>query len=733
MSITVITRMSDSDEKPHTIGEIFSIGKNYRHPDSVLVSYPNAAKNTLGSFPKNKDYKIAIIGAGASGIASLYELSRIARNQNSGKINVTLYESDYNNFIKLKNSISPRNLDFYGKRAGRVFAARSREREEKDHSVYEIGAMRFPEIAGLTWHYASIAFGDDKSVEIFPNPGKVPTEFVFGDRVDRYVYKNGTEYWLDGNSPTKVIKDIIKEGLAGTEKEPNISLYPIGCKDPIKISNELKNKDTTKVRLKEIQQQWKNFVNAHDSITLESAVRRIVKEKVKCLPQIAGVEKEEDKINYYVELFGCFGFGTGGFKSIFNISLIEMMRLILWDYSNEYMLPVEENVQFFSNLYDKACKDNSKFVVNVEHARVCDVCHSGSGDGVKAIVFDYKIRDSDAKEENCITRGEYDFAILAIPPKQLSAVVSRAGFNNTERNIKFGDYVGDHDQTMINEVLARPPLILSNSNETPNANIITAINQVHMVTSSKVFGTIKASNFNKISPELTIGEKFGKIKAIVSDCGLASSYIVPSPIKVSGKKTLSSEPEYYSFLISYAWEDDTKKILGKFNVYPMNSEYLDVTKLDKNEQMINSIINHTIRDIKEPLEKVYKRWWLGDLLTTAKKANALTDMLSYDWTTNHTAGAFKLDMTGGYYNSHLCFRYHTHALNPNLYNRFFLANDSYSHLGGWLEGAFMSAINAVSGIIVAANGGGSNGLNALTTEARGIIESLEQIASNDSI
>jgi len=42
----------------------------------------------------------------------------------------------------------------------------------------------------------------------------------------------------------------------------------------------------------------------------------------------------------------------------------------------------------------------------------------------------------------------------------------------------------------------------------------------------------------------------------------------------------------------------------------------------------------------------------------------------------------------------------------------FLASCSYSHLGGWLEGAFMSAINAVAGGVVSLNQGNVGALNA---------------------
>jgi tryptophan 2-monooxygenase len=53
----------------------------------------------------------------------------------------------------------------------------------------------------------------------------------------------------------------------------------------------------------------------------------------------------------------------------------------------------------------------------------------------------------------------------------------------------------------------------------------------------------------------------------------------------------------------------------------------------------------------------------------------------------------------------------------------FLAS-CYSHLGGWLEGAFMSAINAVAGIVVSLNSGQ---IGALNTEAQKLFTTLTPV------
>lgn len=178
MGITVMPGLTsmESDTRTQristTIGQARLNGRFYRHPDSALVSYPVAVDNALGALP-DRAYNIAIVGGGAAGIASLYELSRLAKTLSAGTMTVTLYESDPDSFLT-RLEAGTQAINVRGLKAGRVSAARVNQND----TVYEVGAMRFPEIAGLTWHYASVVYGDGAPIKVFPNPGKVPTEFM---------------------------------------------------------------------------------------------------------------------------------------------------------------------------------------------------------------------------------------------------------------------------------------------------------------------------------------------------------------------------------------------------------------------------------------------------------------------------------------------------------------------------------------------------------------------------
>jgi phenylalanine 2-monooxygenase len=144
--------------------------------------------------------------------------------------------------------------------------------------------------------------------------------------------------------------------------------------------------------------------------------------------------------------------------------------------------------------------------------------------------------------------------------------------------------------------------------------------------------------------------------------------------------------------------------------------------------MFDAMLNRAYRQNPASPTDPASKWWLYTVLTKAVPA----DRVSWDWSTYTTAGGFKLDMTGDHNQSDLCFRYHTHAQynNPQrpvaerLDSRVFLASCSYSHLGGWLEGAFMSAINAVAGIVVSLNSGQ---VGALNTEAQKLFTTLTPV------
>ena len=714
MSITVIWNWTRSAQQPasESIATLLQRSRHYRHPDSPQIAYPATVADPLGSLPAG-NYRIAIIGGGAGGIAALHELARLAQKMDTNSsLTVTMYDSDPEHFLAPKaNSPHPHDIHTRNRKAGRVSAARVSSGPpgaQLERTVYEVGAMRFPEIAGLTWHYASQVFAPGTLVKVFPNPGKVATEFVFADQVDHYI----NEHWENPLSPTRQVFGLVLKYLVGvqihdTTTAAGNALFKIGDDDPVVIAGLLKAADTTPGTLARIGVAWKAFIAEHDHTTLAGAVRKIMNHAAANneLPEFPGLDGPS-RIDHCVELFGRFGFGTGGFKPLYNISLVEMMRLVLWDYSNEFTLPVEENVEFLAGLQRKALETGGqRLKFSFISGRVCDAHHFFPADNTNprhATVWYYQGDEASSP----LHQQDHDYVILAMPQDQLLPLVRRSGYSpyGMERT-----QVGDKQLGLASKTAVQvyPALQLSLNSTSPTARMVSAISQLHMTRSSKVFGMLSA--LESSGPRVPRFRGL-PIQAVVSDSGLAASYMVPSTL---------ADKSYVSLLASYTWGDDSTRLQHHFGRYPQNPE--SNADSDSARAMFRHMINRVDFDQQHPDAPPGQRWWFGELLSKVEDQNRFV----FDWTTNGSAGGFKLDMTGDHYQSNRCFRYHTHARNRALNNRFFLASDSYTHLGGWLEGAFMSAINAVSGVVVAANQGN---IQALNPEARKLFTTLDPIA-----
>ena len=698
MAVTVIRNLADAADTLRaaqlrtavkTIGQLAGgDGRFYRHPDSVQISYPLTVQDPLGSVPApGEPISVAIIGAGPAGIAALYELRQIADTIPQRTVDVVIFETDASNFLFTPRPVDP--MVITPRRAGRVSSYYT------PATVYEIGAMRFPEIAGMTWHYAERAFGADQEVNVFPNPGTVPTEFVFGSQFDRYVGNT----WDDPASPTRKVRDLVLAGLTG-------STYRIGPLTPLEVSDELKKRNADPAILTRIQRHdWPQFIRDHDGTTLEAAVRFILtqaQQPPNQLPDVAGL-KDAQLLDWCVELFGRFGFGTGGFKPLYNMSLVEMMRLVLWDYANEFTFPPDlapGNVDFIARLYERATLPSDNFRVTVVRARVSDVFHRDAPREAGLAFYD---------DTGFIKSATFSYAILALPHDAATALVNRLGYSPGPLN---DPEIGDPGKTMHPGFAVLPGLLLSTQpqHDAVNARAVTAMSMLHMTRSSKIFSTI--TDFH--ASEAPVPQFGGApISAVISDCGLAATYLVPSP----------THPNYRSFLVSYTWDDDSTKLENTFAQWPQNISPPGPAS------MFDAMLGRAYRQNPERPDDPSTKWWLYTVLAKS----AAQDRVSWDWSTYITAGGFKLDMTGDTHQSDLCFRYHTHAQYnsnnnrrdmPPLDSRVFLASCSYSHLGGWLEGAFMSAVNAVAGIVVSLNQGDETALN---DEAEKLFTTLEPV------
>jgi tryptophan 2-monooxygenase len=588
MAVTIIKDLAQAAllrAAPVTIGELANgPGLSYRHPDSAQISYPRTVQTTLGSVPDGRT-SVAIIGAGPGGIAALYELRQVANANPRRAFEVVICEADPSNFLFTPRPVNPGHV--IPRRAGRVSSYYT------PHTVYEIGAMRFPSIAGLTWHYAERAFGAATVVNPFPNPGTVPTEFVFGSRFDRYF---GAQ-WLD-----PIVRDLVIEGLVGTGPNPP---YKIGPHTAAQVIGLLTNPNTPQPTLAQIQADWEVFIKDHDGTTLEAAVRFILTtaQQNGRLPAITGLTGHQ-LLDWYVELFGRFGFGTGGFKPLYNISLVEMMRLVLWDYSNEYTFPpnlAPGNVDFIARLHDIAVGPAANFRVTAMQARVSDVFHRDSPRLSSVAYYD---------AAGALNFASFDYAIIALPHDAATAMVNRLGYApHPLGNPPIGDF-GNSARPGYNVL---PALLLSTQpgQDTVNARAVTAVSMLHMTRSSKVFATItNAAATEAPVPQFPAGHP---ISAVVSDCGLAATYMVPSP----------TNPNYRSLLVSYTWDDDSTKLEHAFAQWPQN------ISPPGSAAMFNAMLNRAYRQNPAIPADPTSKWWLFTVLTRSVQTDLGLEHLSH--------------------------------------------------------------------------------------------------------
>lgn len=230
------------------------------------------------------DVTVAIIGTGAGGITTAYELLR------SGVKNVTLYTPD----------------DIGERPYGRCQSVPFDNQQDPDHPVLaELGAMRFPVSEVAFFHYVNkfnIPYCKD-----FPDPGLVKT----------LLHVDGKSYsWEAGDNPPAIFnkvskgwKDLIYTGF--TLANGTVLSAPAYIAECLKKNN-----------IKTAAQQWQKWITAFTGYTFRTSLTTIFQ---KSPTPPGGQHWDEDDI----QLFGTLGLGSGGFAPLFPVAFTEMLRLLV--------------------------------------------------------------------------------------------------------------------------------------------------------------------------------------------------------------------------------------------------------------------------------------------------------------------------------------------------------------------------------------------------------------------
>lgn len=230
----------------------------------ALVDRPGG----LGVIPQNKlGGKIAIIGAGASGLCAAYELMKIG-------LQPVIYEA-------------AKNSDGTPRIGGRLYTYRF---PGDPKAFAELGAMRIPATNKLIAYYMD-CFGIDYS-RPFPDPLLVPTNLYF-DGVRHYIP-------VGGALPAE-----ISAAKAAWEN----FITPLKTR----MARAWDNPDSR-------TEVWFEYIGKYADKSFYSVLRE------------AGISEE------HIRLFGSLGFGTGGFDSMYQVSFLEMLRLLLCRWEDDQRL-----------------------------------------------------------------------------------------------------------------------------------------------------------------------------------------------------------------------------------------------------------------------------------------------------------------------------------------------------------------------------------------------------------
>ncbi|MEM7533522.1 MAG: FAD-dependent oxidoreductase, partial [Chloroflexota bacterium] len=470
-------------EETEASGDLFlsELNTGYaRMVDTYIYDYPQLVRDCTDAFAEvtenGKGVKVAIIGAGFAGATAAYELRR------AGVENITVYEGR-------------------GRVGGRADSPTFTDETGREY-INELGPMRVPENSKLFWHYVSKVVAGDPLQTIFPNPGVVATQLIY--RGISYTWKD-EDYPL----PSEPNDDAVDWAALSADIGAFLGSLTLGGVTYEEIADLLIKETLTAEDNAKIHMYWSYFLEKYDYVSFIAALEAFFGDKW-------GAEQ--------YNMFSTLGVGTGGFGPLFPICFLEIFRLFLWQYQNEYS-PSISMTEIVERLMD---------VENTD-IRYETVTYVGLQEDNPDKVNVYSI-DPDSEERNVVE--EYDYVIVATTLRSmqigmsLDATVPPTGYSGN-RAVFGGD-----DNEMMRESMRIP----------------------HIMNSSKLFGFLPQKPW-EADPENWPHHEDAKgrheVKCVLTDTLARQMYFLdPYPTKADAGSNV---------LISYNWGDDSVKIMGIFD------------------------------------------------------------------------------------------------------------------------------------------------------------------------
>jgi len=508
--------------------------------------------------------------------------------------------------------------------------------------VFELGCMRFPPTSKTLFHYFkefNIALDPD-----FPDPG------TYGVNAELY-YENTKIPWpgpeVKGDRSLPESNEFQKIGADFGAML--VHLLGSNVIEDMRTSDELEDVDNGT-----LYEYW----NAYQTTTGETKTK--FKEKLVAAWQkliarywdtsfydaIYELGQDTNIVKPYKDIpakwtletmnaFGALGVGSGGFGPLYENGFIEILRIMVNGWEDKQQL-VKKGISSFTNALIKKIK-SIKGGFFRSHKKFPITFHSNTGNIL-----------------------QFQRGLLSIP----NAKSKKSGNINICHNIADIKQYDAAIITMSNNALEIAGGTIFTKSSRFGGDIFfkekvnIATRNLHMMRSSKLFIEVKKAFWKEKETNGTLKYPSN----IQSDELFRGLYCLDYEDK-GGKGVI---------LISYTWEDDSTKLLGLSDPQKRYQKFL------KTLRTINN-------DFANALDK-----------------NAITKTLDVgmiDWQKEaYYYGAFKLNYPGQDDENHAY--YFQPWSYMGYYDGFvYLAGDSVSFAGGWLEGPITSALNAVSALI----------------------------------
>ena len=538
----------------------------------------------------SEDEKIAIIGAGMSGLIIGFELLR------AGFTNFKIYEAT--------------------DRVGGRFYSHKFPNDESNFA--ELGAMRFPPSENcLYWYIKYLQENPDRypnDIELspdFPDPGLVPTLVLY----------NGIQYnIMPGQQLPEIFRDINESwnGFVNT-KEPIYLPNGIQLDSPARITEWLNIDNPDTYNPVKAQNAWQGYVNYFkDKSFIEGIIDIFCQPNA---PKTYNTITEEWGGRYQwkypedIEKFGTIGTGIGGQYPLFTIGFICLLRFTI----NK----LEENHALIVTGTDSVADALADFDFNGKKVR----------DFVQLNTPIHQIMPQQGGEKVTLKNAQGEDV-----DSDINHLVMATTHRSAEISMHIDSLWGSKDKEQAQDIIAMEKR--------------QAVTNLHIAQSSKFF--------LKVKPWWQEDES--RVRCITTDTAMANFY------------TLDYNPDDTEAvcLLNYVWEDFSEKAEALGELDQRYQRFLsDLKALDDIDYILDVMPANVTEDNAVMIDWQLQRYYNGAFaLTQATQENYLSEL---------------------YYNF-------MNMSNKNVAKVYF-AGDSYSWVGGWVEGALQTGLNAFTAIV----------------------------------